>query len=267
MNAVAVQPPGLYVGTVRHRRFAPRAHAFRYPLCMAFVDVDEPDAAFRGRWLWSARRPAIAWFRRADHFGDPTVPLGDCVRALVESETGRRPLGPIRLLTQLRWCGHCFNPISLYYCHGAHGALQALIAEVTNLPWGERHCYVLDLHGAPAAGRVAFAKRLHVSPFLPMALDYLWRGYAPGERLGVHLEVFARERAADAAPLFDATLNLAWRPLDAGPAALALLRHPLMSLQIVAAIHWQALRLWLKRIPIFDRPAPSATTCPGEIEP
>ena len=176
-----VPAPGLYVGTVRHRRFAPRAHAFRYPLCMAFVDVDDPDAAFAGRWLWSARRPALAWFRREDHFhlGDPAEPLGDCVRRQVERETGRRPDGAIRLLTQLRWFGHCFNPISLYYCYGAGGGLVALLAEVTNLPWGERHCYVLDLHDQPPAARVPFAKRLHVSPFLPMALDYLWHGYAP----------------------------------------------------------------------------------------
>lgn len=263
-GACAVPAPALYVGTIRHRRHAPCAHAFRFPLCMAFVDVDAPAAAFAGRWFWSARRPALAWFRRADHFGDPAVPLGDCVRAAIERETGRRPAGPIRLLTQLRWFGHCFNPISIYYCYDAHGRLDALLAEVTNLPWGERHGYVLDAHGPLGTRTLRFAKRLHVSPFMPMGLDYDWRCYAPGERLGVHLEVRPSGTAPTAPALFDATLNLARRPLNARSAAAALLRFPLMTVQIVAAIHWQALRLWLKRVPVHDRPvdAPSGETRP-----
>lgn len=254
MNAPAAAPlaSALYVGTVRHRRFAPRAHAFRYRLFMVYLDLGELDRVFAGRWLWSARRRALAWFSRADHFGDPARPLDACVRELVERETGRRPAGPVRLLTHLRYAGHCFNPISIYYCFDAAGErVEALVAEVTNIPWGERHCYVLDPGGRPLArAPQRFAKRLHVSPFLPMDLDYAWRCHEPGARLGVHMDV---HRGAD--KLFDATLNLVREPIGTRSLARALLRFPLMTLTVVAAIHWQALRLWLKRVPLFDHPA------------
>jgi len=252
----------LYTGWVRHRRLGPRAHAFRYPLFMALLDLGELREAFRGRWLWGVERRAFVSFRRADHFGDPTRPLDDCVRELVERETGQRPAGPVRLLTHLRFAGYVFNPVSFFYCYAADGeALEAVVAEVNNTPWGERHCYVLPAATGTGTGAGDIVrhtpKRMHVSPFMPMGLDYEWRLDAPRARLAVHMRCLQ-----EGAELFNATMLLRRRPLQAAAMAATLLRFPLMTARVVLAIHWQALVLWLKRVPFYAHPGVSAATRP-----
>jgi DUF1365 family protein len=194
------------------------------------------------------RRPALAWFRRGDYLGDPAVPLDRAVRDLVAAETGIRPAGPIRLLTHLRMFGHCFNPVSFYYCYDAAGAkVEAVVAEITNTPWNERHAYVLPARDGEL--RFRFGKAFHVSPFLPMALQYDWRFSEPGARLSVHMR-----NLDGGAKVFDATLDLERREIGAASLAGALARFPLMTLQVVAAIYWQALRLWTRRTPFHAHP-------------
>jgi uncharacterized protein len=247
----------LYVGHVRHRRFLPRRHEFRYNLFMAYLDLAELDTVFKGRWLWSARRPALAWFRRRDHFGDPALPLDTCVRDLAERQTGRRPQGPIRLLSHLRYFGYCINPISVYYCFTPDGAeIDLLVAEVTNTPWGEKVAYVLDVAGQTGGNqRAEFSKAMHVSPFLPMDLRYGWNSTPPGPHLAVHLDVFK-----DQARMLDATLSLRRRPLNGRAMAGILIRFPFMTLKVLAAIYWEALRLLWKRIPLFSHSPTSGKT-------
>jgi DUF1365 family protein len=247
----------VYEGVVRHRRHFPHAHVFEYRICMLYLDLDEVDTLFSGRWLWSAGSRNLAEFRRSDYLGDPRVPLADAVRERVRAETGKAPRGPIRLLAHLRYFGHCFNPVSFYYCYGEDGiTLQAIVAEITNTPWKERHSYVLPVASAQRRGRFlawSFAKAFHVSPFLPLQRQYAWRFTAPAEALRVHMDVCdgdARE--------VDATLVLERRPVTAANLARVLLRFPPMTLRIVAAIHWQALRLWLRRNPVYDHPSSSA---------
>jgi DUF1365 family protein len=145
----------LYEGSVRHRRLAGDVRdEFRHPLFMAYLDLDELPGALDGGLLCSARRPALAWFRRADHLGDERCDLAESVRELVAERTGRRPGGPIALLTHLRCFGHNFNPVSFYWCYGRDsGRVEAVVAHVTNTPWGESHAYVLDADGR----RPAFA--------------------------------------------------------------------------------------------------------------
>ena len=250
----------LYHGWLDHRRLAPRRHAFRYRLFMAYLDLAELDEVFRGRWLWSTRRAALARFDRGDHLGDPAQPLDEAVRALVAERTGQRPAGPIRLLTHLRYFGVVFNPVSFYYCFDAAGrAVEAVVAEVTNTPWGERHCYVLrpDTPGASVL-KAHSVKAMHVSPFHPMALRYDWQLHTPGEALAVHMALRPVELAgAEAAPVFGATLALQRVPIGGAALAGTLLRFPWMTARVIAAIHWQALRLWLKRVPVFDHPTRS----------
>lgn len=243
----------IYEGRVRHRRHAPRAHAFAYRMAQLYLDLDEVDAVFRERWLWSVDRPNLARFRRADFLGDPAQPLADAVRDRVLDACGERPDGPVRLLAHLRYAGHNFNPVSFYYCHAVDGVLHSIVAEITNTPWKERHAYVLPVTAATRRGRAlhwAFDKRFHVSPFLPMARQYNWSFTPPGEDLHVHMDVCDGERRE-----FDASLDLARRPLDGANLARVLWRYPLMTAQVVAGIHWQALCLWLKRTPVHDHPS------------
>jgi uncharacterized protein len=241
----------VYVGTVRHRRFAPVTHAFRYRICLLLLDVDRVASVFSGNWLWSASRFAPGWFRRADFFGDPARPLSECIRDLVQRETSLRPAGPVMLLANPRYFGVLMNPFACYYCYAADGAtLQAVVAEVTNTPWEERHAYVLRVPAAAGLLDTSFDKALHVSPFHPMTMRYRWRGNAPAERLAVHLE-----NHVDGTRVFDATLSLQREPLDRTALNRLLLRFPMMTLRIAAAIYWQALRLLLKRAPLHSHPA------------
>jgi uncharacterized protein len=249
----------IYHGWLRHRRFAPRPHAFRYPLFLVYLDLAELDQVFQGRWLWSTRRRAPARFDRADHLGDPDVSLDQAVRDLVQQQTGRRPRGPIRLLTHLRYFGHCFNPVSFYYCFDAAGVnVECMVAEVNNTPWGEQHCYVLSKPQRQVAGkyqRYASDKAFHVSPFMPMELAYDWGFSTPGEKLNVHIALHGI--AAASCKVFDATLQLEHAPITGAQLAKMHLRFPLMTLQVVAAIHWQALKLWIKCVPVYTHPAKS----------
>jgi len=244
----------IYRGRMQHRRHAPQAHAFTYPVAQLLLDLDELDTVFERRWLWSVGRRNLAEFRRSDYLGDPDQPLAGAVRARITEAMGRAPSGPIRLLTHLRYAGHVFNPVSFYYCYAADGTtLDCIVAEITNTPWKERHAYVLPVTEADAHGRAlcwSFDKRFHVSPFMPMDCHYHWRFTAPGDDLRVHMQVWR-----DGQRQFDADLALQRHPLDGRGLAAVLLRYPLMTLQVVVAIHWQALRLWLKRTPVHDHPS------------
>ena len=232
----------LYTGRVRHRRFTPRRHAFTYRVFMLYLDLDELDHVFRGRWLWSVERANLVRFDRRDHTGAPDEPLQTSVRRLVATHTGATPQGPIRLLTHPRYFGFCFNPVSFYYCFdAADRVLETVVAEVHNTPWGERHCYVLPVADTQEPHRFRLRKAFHVSPFLAMDYDYDWRLSTPGQRLSVYMR---NER--DGVPDFDAALELRRRPLDGPNMARALINHPFMTGKVVAAIYWQALRLWLK---------------------
>lgn len=223
-----------YAGTVRHRRFAERRNEFSHTVAYAYLDTEDVPAQLRR---------GLVRFRRSDYLGR-TGPLADTVRDLVAERTGSRPDGAVHVLTTLRTLGVCFNPISLYYCFDRDEALQAVVAEVTNTPWGDRHAYVLD----PGQRDVPLDKALHVSPFMPMDQSYVLRAPAPGETLSVHVE---SSRGSERA--FDATLNLRRAPFSAR----AMLRAP--AIRTLALIYGHALGLWaVKRIGYHPHPKAAA---------
>ena len=220
-----------------------REHEFRYRIAMAYIDLDELPTLLDGRL--TRRRPGLVRFRRRDYLGDPAIPLDQTVRSLVEARLGSAPQGPIRLLTHLRTFGHCFNPVSFYYCFAPDGEqLEAIVAEVTNTPWGERHAYVLRA-GDPIP-RGGFDKALHVSPFMPMDQRYTWRAPTPGPTLSVQIESTQNDHKA-----FDATLGLKRRPLTRR----SLLRRPGATLGMLALIYGHAVALKLKGVPVQPHPA------------
>lgn len=253
----------LYIGRLQHRRFEPNAHAFCYPVVYAYLDLDELDRVFARRWLWSTTRAAPVRFRRADYLGPAGVPLGDAVRALVARETGQSPAGPIRMLTHLRYWGFSYNPVTFYYCfHPTGDQVDTLVADITNTPWNERHAYVLPRTQSLSQSadlRFRFGKTFHVSPFMPMQMQYDWMVPTPGQRLMIHMKALDRGRS-----VFDATLELERRRITGVTCARALIGYPLMPMKVIAAIYWQALQLSLKRTPFYAHPStPTHTTHGG----
>ncbi|HTD58657.1 MAG TPA: DUF1365 domain-containing protein [Solirubrobacteraceae bacterium] len=257
----------IYEGTVRHRRFAVRSHEFRQRLALAYLDLEELPALLGGRLLRGGA--GLARFRREDYLGDARVPLASAVRDTVEQRGGARPSGPVRLLANLSAFGHCFNPVSFYYCMSPSGEqVDAVVAEVTNTPWGERHSYVLrrvaqagdigrragggaerQAAGAePLAGHTLAAdleKTLHVSPFMGMDHRYRWRMTAPAQTLSVHISSSREGRLA-----FDATLSLRRRELTAP----SLARLALSTSRTLLSIYRQAAILKLKGVPVHPHP-------------
>lgn len=246
----------IYEGEVLHRRHTPARHAFRYRLFLAYLDLEELPSLFAGRWLWSANRPAVAWLRRRDHLGDPLFPLNVAVRDLVQEQLGFRPDGPIRLLTHLRYFGFAMNPVSFYYCFDQQDSLECVVAEVNNTPWGEQHCYALDLRSACESKvtlRAQNAKAFHVSPFLSMDFVYRWRITVPDQDVQIDIANH-RLNAPSAPPDFNASLRLERREWTTATLTRVLIQYPIITLQVYLAIYWQALRLWLKGIPYVPHP-------------
>jgi len=238
----------LYEGTIRHRRRLPHRE-FRHRITLAYVDLGELPGLLGGRLTRPG--PGLLRFRRADYLGDPAMPLAEAVRERVRSLAGARPAGPIRLLTQLRSWGTCFNPVSFYYCFADGGErLEHVLAEVTNTPWGERHSYLLS--ECRAGSRViggSFDKALHVSPFFGMDHRYRIRASRPGQTLSVHID---SER--DGTVAFDATLALRRSELTPASAARLSLAYPAASARVLALIYGHALALRLKRVPVHPHP-------------
>ena len=247
----------LYSGWIGHRRFAPRRHEFRYRIGLLYLDLAEQDAVFELSPFASRSRFAPFSFRETDYlktFTGSGMRLIDAVRQQVGVAIGHQPQGSICLLTQPRSWGLAFNPVSFFYCHEADGQLAAILCEVTNTPWRERYHYVLPArtptHLQDFHQHFAVAKAFHVSPFLPRDLEYRMSFSPAAQNLGVHMADWQGDLK-----LFDATLNLQREPLDRRSLHRYLRRFPWMTAKTCLAIYWQALRLLLKRAPIFAHQA------------
>lgn len=240
--------PGLYVGSVRHRRHAPRRHAFTYPVFLALLDIDRiPELMGRSR-LTSYNRWNWATFDERDHFGDPGRPLRERVAQDAAASGVELPDGPIFLLTSLRYLGYSFNPVSFFYCYDRGGELRAVLAEVNNT-FVETHNYWLTQASCTGTRRYRTPKVFHVSPFLPLAMDYEFAFSEPGDRLAVHIDTLQRGDR-----VLDATIALRWHPWEPTGIRRTLVRFPWMTAKVIVAIHFQALRLYLKRLRFYPHP-------------
>ena len=240
----------IYEGEVRHARYRPKENSFRTSVFFVYLDLAELDTVFNGRWLWSTKGVNLAYLRRKDHFGDPSVTIDEAVRTLVQQKTGKRPGGPVRMLTHLRYLGHNFNPATFYYCYDAAGSwVETIVVEVHNTPWGEVHCYVVDERdnmGSREQKRFRLNKDFTVSPFMPMDLTYEWTFTEPGTMVNVHMEDFDREGR-----IFEAELSVERREITGASLARMLFKYPVVTLKVVAGIYWQAFRLWVKGVPFY----------------
>ena len=258
--------PGIYVGELRHRRFRPLRHDFTYPVFQVLLDVERiPElmsvsrVASYNRWNWAA-------YNERDHFGDPGLPLRERLRAGAAAQGVTLPEGPAFLLTNLRYLGYAFNPVSFYYFCGPSGGVEMMLAEVNNT-FGETCNYWLtpgcEVKSAAAAGLSGGARRyttrkvFHVSPFMGLGLEYTWIFTPPGERLVAHTAARDREGL-----LFDATLTLARRPWTAAELRRTLVQYPWVTAKVIAAIYWQALRLWWKGAPYYPHPGAASAGSP-----
>jgi len=238
----------IYEGVIRHRRLQPRRE-FAHRLVFAYLDLEELPRLLGGRLV--SRCPGLVRFRRRDYLGDPAVPLDHAVRELVSERTGERPAGPIRLLTHPRSFGHCFNPVSFYYCFdSADERLQAVVAEVTNTPWGERHAYVVkDADAIGSVLKAQFEKAMHVSPFMGMDHRYHVRASTPGRTLAVHID-----STRSGSSVFDATLSLRRRELTQASMTRMTIRYPLATVRVLALIYAHALGTALAGAPVHSHP-------------
>jgi DUF1365 family protein len=261
---VVTPAPGIYVGTVRHRRFTPVPHAFRYSLFMAWLDIDRIPEQMAVSRLLGYNAPGLASFYEDDHFGIRGSPL----RLRLErsaAEAGRSlDSGPIFLLTHLRYAGYVFNPISLFYSYDHAGRLRAVLAEVNNTFGGQQTYWLTGPMDAMAPLRARVAKQLYVSPFMPVDMTYDFTITPPSDRLVVHMNVEAADGGPRHTRAFDATLRLTYRPWTASAIRRVLWQFPFMTGKVIAAIHWEALRLSLKGLAVEPIPRPEDRHCRKE---
>ena len=237
----------IYHGWLEHRRKLPKSHHFRYKLFMMYLDLSELELVFAKNWLWSLEKYNWACFKRKDYLGNNNEPLDTSVRKIVHKQAGEYPDGPIRMLTNIRCFGFNFNPITCYYIFNNDEQLKFVVAEVTNTPWGERHAYVLRCDPTAKRQRIRFKKALHVSPFHPMSIEYEWQNNTPGAGILLHMRNWRNQQIH-----FDATLNLTREEISGESMTKVLTRFPLMTFKVIASIYWQALKLWLKGIPVYQ---------------
>lgn len=244
----------IYHGTLRHRRFLPKRHEFSYSSSLFYMDLDELPSLFSGVKGWSYNAKNFGAFHRSDYLGDPSIPLKDAVRTEVARIAGHCPMGAVRMLTNLRIFGFCFNPVTLYYIFDVDADNPSLIlTQVNNTPWDERHSYVIHCDPQTGAAKTAFDKAFHVSPFNPLDMHYHWISTNPDEHLVVHMENHKKnEFFGSTFCHMDATLTLRRKPWSHTTLQKIVWQQPWLAIKVPFAIYWQATKLFIKGVPLYS---------------
>lgn len=259
----------IYEGWVRHRRFSPKSHQFSYQVFMMYLNLDEIDTVLCQNKLWSTGKYSPARFKRSDYFGDSSKSLKQCVKEEVFNQIGIKVTGSIFMLTNLRYFGYIMNPLTIYYCFNNKQQLEAMLLEVTNTPWGEKHHYVFSCDPTMQKHRTYINKELHVSPFNPMNMTYFFKNNTPNKSLAVHMENYTSSTKKNndldqphTGPVFDATLVLKKREITHQSLTSILVKYPFMTLKVIYSIYWQALKLFIKKSPFYSNPKIVSNTQP-----
>jgi DUF1365 family protein len=246
-----------YHGRVWHRRISPRLNEFTYNVFMAYLDLDEIDLVFSRTGLWQnvsrADHQRKFWppvqFSNRDYFDGQNRPLGDAIRDWIAEQGHPRPEGAVRMLANVKMWGYLINPIVCYYVFDKSDNLRHVVAEVTNTPWRDRIQYLLPVTGNSGINNRRFGKDMHVSPFMPMDMEYEWTSNLPGETLELKIDNW---RNGDL--VFNAAMAMKREPISKASKNKILRQFPWMTAKVAAAIYWQALKLFVKRVPLFGHP-------------
>ena len=262
-----------------HQRFLPKPHKLHYSIAQAWIDLDDIQSLAKySRW-WSIEKFNAVAFYRKDYLPG-AKDLKQAVINKISTETGQAFKGKVFLLTNLRYWGYCYNPVSFYFCFDEQQQLRFILADINNTPWNERHCYVHDLANSRQAQQAElsqtadiskdtisntlnkhskhsfyFDKVFHVSPFMPMNMFYQWHYQVKLDSILIHMELFDKAKEQHLAPLkFYANMALKTQPLNQKNANMLPLKFPFLCGKVLWGIYWNALKLWLKKVPFHNHP-------------